>query len=127
MNRVKKVVDDILKFGYVRYGGLGVVTQPNSSSYLTSERFKAAMQKDVGAVPPAGGILVRSVSVGSVAEKAGITQFDVLLEIDGAKLVDDIDLNKALLPKKPGDQIKLKLWHRGTVKELNLTLQELRG
>ncbi|MEI7425455.1 MAG: trypsin-like peptidase domain-containing protein [Candidatus Moraniibacteriota bacterium] len=61
---------------------------------------------------------------GSPADKAGIVENDIILEINGQK----IDANNAfieLLAKfKVGDEIVLKIWHKGNIKEVKIKLEE---
>lgn len=125
VNRVKKVVDDILKLGHVRYGALGVASVPTSDSYLSNPQFRDAMTREVGPNPPTFGLIVRSVVGSSAAEKAGIGQYDVLMELDGTKLTDMLVLTRSLIDKQPGDKVKLRYWHKGEVKDSVITLQEL--
>ncbi len=127
VNRVKRVVDDILKLGYARYGGLGIASVPNSDAYLSNPEFRQSMAKEVGAEPPTYGLIVRSVTPGSAAEKAGIGQYDVLLDLDGNKLTDVIVLSRLLVDKQAGAVVRLRFWQRGKIKEQDVTLQEVRS
>jgi serine protease Do len=55
----------------------------------------------------------------------GLHELDVLLEIDGKKLDDPVDLTKALIDKRPGDKVTLKYWARGETKTASIVLAEL--
>lgn len=125
VNHVKRVVDDIIHIGHVRYGGLGVNTVAQSDAYLTNPSFRNAMREELGAEPPETGLIVRSVQPGGAAEKVGVSQYDVLLKIDDVNLTDILTLTKVMRNKHPGDTIKLSFWHKGSVKSVNVPLQEL--
>ncbi len=125
VNRVRTVVNDIVRLGYARYAGLGVEYRPQDTGLLQHPQARAEMAQRVGAEPPSSGILIRSVRPGSAAAKVGIQPFDVLLEIDGTKLDEAIALNRVLTPKKPGDTVAVRFWSRGETKDAKVKLDEL--
>lgn len=61
------------------------------------------------------GAYVIEVLKGSPAEKADVQVEDVIVEIDGQKVKasDDQSVAKAILDKKIGDTVRLKLWRNG--------------
>ena len=61
---------------------------------------------------------------GSAAEKAGLEKHDVLTEFDGKKIGNQQDLRDAILVKKPGDEVNVKFYHRGKLREKNIVLGE---
>lgn len=61
---------------------------------------------------------------GSPADKAGIAENDVILEIDGQKITAEHPLASLVRRKQPGDSIRLKIVHRGTQKDVTVTLEE---
>lgn len=125
INTVKKVADEIVKFGRVRYGEIGVRLF-NQAGLLESDEFREFLNERIGSKPPkqSYGLAIRSVFRNSAAEKAGIQPGDVLFELDGKKLVDPIDYVKSLFEKRIGDQVSLKYWSRGSVKTVNITLAD---
>ena len=125
IDRVKTVVADIVKLGYARYAGLGINYDPRLDGALSDPqvRYEVAQLAKSENVPNAG-IIVRGAS-GS-ASTAGLKEYDVLLEIEGEKINGTFDLNKALVPHKPGDKVKVKYWSRGEIKNATVTLQEIR-
>lgn len=124
IDRVKQVVNDIVKLGYARYAGLGVSYAPGQ--VLMYPRNRELLAQETGASNiPTQGILVREVS-GAAAE-AGIKPLDILIEIDGTPIEGSFTLNKVLTPKKPGDKVQVKYWSKGKVQTTTLTLQEIRG
>lgn len=61
---------------------------------------------------------------GSPADKAGLVENDIVLEVDGVKLEGDKTLAGAIKDKEPGEIITLKIYHKGEEKEVKLTLVE---
>lgn len=59
---------------------------------------------------------------GSPADKAGIVENDIILEIDGVKLDDKTSLASIIRDKKVGQIVTLKILHRGDPKTVPVTL-----
>ncbi|MGO1058178.1 S1C family serine protease [Planococcus sp. FY231025] len=69
------------------------------------------------------GVVVNSVVEGSAAEKAGMEQFDVIVEMDGKPIGDIIDLRKHLYnEKKIGDTMAVKAYRDGEPLDFELEL-----
>jgi len=67
------------------------------------------------------GVVITDVMNNSAASKAGVQQYDVI--VDGQKIETAIDLRKHLYnEKKIGDQLTLKVYRQGKLVELSLTL-----
>ena len=60
---------------------------------------------------------------GSPADKAGIVENDIVLEIDGVKLDDKNNLASIIRNKKIGQIVSLKILHRGIEKNVAVTLE----
>jgi len=65
-----------------------------------------------------------AVMPGSPADKAGIQENDIILEINGTKIEDNNDLAKAISGFQVGSQAELKVWHRGQANIVKVTLEE---
>jgi len=124
VDRAKKIVDDIVQFGRVRRGILGVETDPRSG-LLKIGRARAELQQLTGAEPPETGVLIRNVGSTTAAAKAGIGQFDVLISIDGKNLLEPIDFIKAMIDKRPGEKVNVRFWSKGNVKSAEVVLTDL--
>lgn len=62
---------------------------------------------------------------GSPADKAGIVENDIILEVNGQKIdAADNTLAKQISKFKPGDTVKLKIYDKGQEKEVSVTLTE---
>lgn len=124
IKRAQRVVDDIVQFGRVRYGQLGAWVY-NRPGLLDLEDVRLELKEATGAEPPKAGLIVQRIARGSAASEGGLQQLDVLLEVDGKRLREPIDLTKALIDKRPGDKVQLKYWARGSVKTANIVLSDL--
>ena len=58
------------------------------------------------------------------ADKAGIVENDIILEIDGTRIDTDHPLGSIISKYRPGDEITLKLWHKGEDKDVKVKLEE---
>lgn len=70
------------------------------------------------------GVYVRSVEEFSAAEKAGVKNGDVIIEVEGKKITTMDELNEIKNSHKIGDEIKIKVNRNGEEKELTITLGE---
>lgn len=69
------------------------------------------------------GVVVNSVVEGSAAEKAGMEQFDVIVEMDGVAITDIIELRQYLYnEKKIGDTMTVSAYRDGELMEFELEL-----
>ena len=59
------------------------------------------------------GALVNQVIQNSPAEEAGILPGDVILEFNGATIMDSLDFPRIVGNAKPGDLVKIALWRDG--------------
>ncbi|MBX3112217.1 MAG: trypsin-like peptidase domain-containing protein [Fimbriimonadaceae bacterium] len=60
-----------------------------------------------------GGAVLQSVSAGGPAEKAGLREDDVITELDGRKMMNNLDVRTELYKKSPGDSVTVK-YRRGS-------------
>jgi serine protease Do len=78
-----------------------------------------------------GALIVRGEEVtdvavvpGSPADKAGLRENDIILEVDGQKLTGDVSLSGIIRRKSPGDTIRLTIFSQGKVREVRVKLGE---
>jgi len=110
-SNVRRVVKSILEHGTVKRGFLGVGVYP--------VRLPEALAKQV---QQEAGALVLSVQAGSAAEKAGLTQGDVLISIDGHAVGHPGELSALLDEEKVGREITAKVGRAGQLHELKITV-----
>jgi serine protease Do len=61
---------------------------------------------------------------GSPADKAGLVENDIVLELDGVKIDDKNGLGDLISRYNVGDEISLKIWHKGDEKTVKAVLTE---
>jgi len=116
VNLVKKVMDDLLKFGKVQRAVLGVAIQE-----ITQELAEKEGLKDLN------GVLVQEVTEGGSAQKAGVKKGDVIVSINGAAVNSVSGLQELIGKYRPGDKVSINLNRGGERKELSAVLKGLDG
>ncbi len=112
-NIARKVVEDIMEFGNVQNGILGVRGgELNSKSAETFE------------VNTTQGFYVSDVEERSGAEKAGIRKGDIIKKIDNITISKFSDLSGYLSTKRPDDIVNLTLIRSGSEKVIPVTLSK---
>lgn len=66
-----------------------------------------------------------AVMPGSPADKAGIVENDIVLEVDSTAVDETHTLGALIRLKKVGDRVTLKVFHRGEEKSIGVTLEEM--
>jgi len=113
-NLAKKVVIQLKDKGKVVRGYLGII--PADVDDDTKDALKLKDKK---------GALVNSVAEGTPAAKAGLKQYDVIVEINGQKIVNQYDLRFKVADIVPGTKIDLKIVRDGAIKAISATVAEL--
>ncbi|MCI5160052.1 MAG: PDZ domain-containing protein, partial [Candidatus Electrothrix sp. AUS1_2] len=113
INMAKSVEEQLRSNGKVTRGWLGVAIQDMNEDLAQSF-----------GVGKAEGILVAEVTKGSPAEKAGILQGDILLSLNGAKLIDAADLRNRIAMITPGNKVMLGLIREGKRQKLSVIITE---
>jgi serine protease Do len=111
---VKSVVSQLKEHGSVTRGWIGVQIQPVTKDIADSLGMKKAE-----------GALVAEPQENSPAVKAGIQAGDVITEVNGKEVKDARDLAKTIGAMQPKTEIKLSILHKGSQKNITLTLGEL--
>lgn len=112
-NQAKKIIAQLKEGKSFKRGWLGVTIQPVSENQA----------KALG-LSEATGALIASVGEGHPADKAGIKQGDVVLEVNGEKVADSNELLRLIASLKPGDKANLTLWRNGKTVQRTVVLGE---
>ncbi|WXR62136.1 trypsin-like peptidase domain-containing protein [Peptostreptococcaceae bacterium AGR-M142] len=111
INKVKPIVEELLKKGYVSRPFLGIVGQD------ISEDLSQVYDLPIG-------VLIRSVSQNSPAYSSGIQKGDIIIEFDNEKIMDMKDLTSQIAKKEVGDKVDIVIVRKNQRKELTIKLQD---
>lgn len=121
VNSIKRVVEEVKTTGKLSTPYIGV-------RYVVLDKEVAqqyGLEVDHGALILRGERMTDlAVIPGSPADKVGIVENDIILEIDGKKIDTDQTLGDLITDKRVGDEVILKVWHKGETKEVKLRLEE---
>jgi len=113
-NIARKVVEDIMEFGNVQNGILGVVgTELNSKS-----------SKEYG-INETEGFYISEVQENSGAKTSGIKKGDIIKSIDGIKITKFSDLKGFLNTKSPNDVVEVNILRNNEIKNISVKLEKL--
>jgi Do/DeqQ family serine protease len=113
---VKKIVDDLLEFGQVQRGLLGV--------QITDVTADLAENRNLNIVQ---GVFVRHVNKGSAAEESGLESGDVITAIDNHTVGGTSELQEWVARKRPGQTVLVRFVRDGENKEVTATLRNFQG
>ena len=112
-NIAKKVVQDLMEFGNVQKAMLGVIGGELDS--------KVAQNLDIKNTE---GFYVSDVSENSGAQKAGLKEKDIIIQMDGVKISTYADLTGFLRTKRPNDKVNVKYIRNGEERSVQVTLSK---
>jgi Do/DeqQ family serine protease len=115
-NLMKKVVDDLMKFGEVQRGLLGVQIQDVNNELAEKEGLKEVK-----------GVFVAKVNENSAAAAAGMNDGDVIIAIDGASVNTSNELQEKVGKKSPGDKVSVGVIRKGKNLEFTAILKNKDG
>ena len=112
-NIVRKVFEDLIEFGNVQKGLLGV--SGNALNTDIAEKFE---------VNDTQGFLIGEVIEGMGAEEAGLKTGDIIKKVDDVVINSFSDLTGYLSTKRPGEKVKLNFTRDGVNQELMVNLKK---
>jgi len=110
-NITRKIIEDIMEFGNVQRGILGI-----EGGELTSQ-----VSKDMG-IKDTEGFYVSKVNKNSGAEKAGLQVGDVIKKLDNQKISSYAELAGYINTKRPNDKVQVTFVRDGATKSIPVTL-----
>ena len=113
----RPIADQLIADGKVRRPYLGILMQD-----LTPE-----LSMGLGAGAPMKGALVGQVEPTSPAARAGVQPGDVILAVDGGAIDGSKAVQKAVLRKRLGEGVQIKVWRNGKELALGATTVEHPG
>lgn len=120
VNIVKKVVDDLIKFGSVQRGFLGV-------SFINASDLSSDDKKKSGIPADAEGIYVSDVPTDGGAYEAGIRKGDILTKINYKPISSGAEMQGFISRQKPGDKLPVTYVRSGKENTVIVTLKNKIG
>ncbi len=116
VNIVKKVVDDLHKYGKVQRGYLGI--------NITDVDAKKAEENDLKDIK---GVFVEKVNESSAAMDAGLKKGDVILKVDNVEVNAVSELQEQISRHKPGDKVVITYLRDNAQKTVDVVLKNEAG
>lgn len=120
-NEVRRAYEEVRSSGKIRRPFLGVryilidpeIQEKNNLPYdYGALIIRGEKPTDLAVIP------------GSAANKAGIEENDIILEVDGIRVDTENPLGRLIAKYRVGDKVKMKIYHRGEEKEVEVEIGE---
>lgn len=111
INYAKRVAGEIIEKGSASHGMLGASVTTSPASDNASEAF-------------GDGALIKEVTGGGAAEKAGLKKDDVITAVDGRAISEATELTAAVRQAAAGQTVTLTVERDGSSQEIEVTLGE---
>jgi Do/DeqQ family serine protease len=115
-NIVNKVVKDLLEFGVVQRGVLGVMIRTLDGNL--------AKDKDLNLTQ---GVYIDSLMENSAAGKAGIEVGDIILSVNGTEVKTSPELQGIIARHRPGESVDVKVDRKGKTLDFSVILNNREG
>ena len=110
-NITRKIIEDIMEFGNVQRGILGV----------EGGELKGNASKELG-IKETEGFYINKVNKNSGAEKAGLKKGDIIKKLDNQKITSFAELSGFINTKRPNDKVNVTYVRDGETKSVPVTL-----
>ncbi len=112
-NIAKKVVEDIMEYGNVQKGFLGIIPVPVNTPYAIKKGIK-----DID------GVYIDAIQEDSGAYEARLKEGDIIKKIDNIGIHKLPDLTGYISTKRPGDKVKVTVERDGDYVDFSVVLKE---
>ncbi|MEO1600881.1 MAG: Do family serine endopeptidase [Pseudomonadota bacterium] len=116
INMALAVMDQLVEFGEVQRGRLGVIIQD-----LTPDLAEAL------GVAAESGAIVSSVEPGTPADAAGIAAGDVIVAVNGETVEGSADLRQRIGLRRPGEEVEIAFVRDGERQSVEIALADAGG
>jgi len=110
-NITRKIIEDLMEFGNVQRGILGV----------EGGELNSKVSQEIG-IDDTEGFYVENVTKNSGAEKAGIKSGDIIKKLDNQKINSFAELSGYINSKRPNDKVQVTFVRDGKTKVVPVTL-----
>ncbi len=113
INMARDIEEQLIKTGRVTRGYIGIYIQDLTPELAGSFNLKANE-----------GVVITEVAPGSPAEKAGLKAGDIILELNGRKMLSSSTLRNDVAMVKPGAKVNLLIYRDGKETPISVTIAE---
>lgn len=113
---VKKIVEDFRKYGFVQRAFLGVAIMDINATVAKIKGIENIV-----------GVYIASVNKGGAAEKSGLREGDIIIDLNGKRVNSAARLQEVMAMYRPGEKIKLTYIRKGKSKTIEAVLQNREG
>ena len=117
---VKKIVDDIVKYGDVQRGYLGI-------SYYSTDQMSEEQIKSLGIPATSEGVYVSGASADGGAYASGIRKGDVITKVNGVAVNTGLQMSAQIAGFRPGDKVPITYIRSGKENTIQVTLKKKAG
>ena len=115
-NIVRKIVEDLLTYGVVQRGVLGIMIRSVDGNFAKEKKLAITQ-----------GIYVDSLLEKSAAGSAGVNVGDVIIAINDITVKSSPELQGIIAQHRPGETVTLTINRKGTQKKIKVVLQNRQG
>ena len=116
VNLVKKIMDDLLEFGQVQRGLLGVEIRDVTPELAEDEDL-----------PLVQGVYILRINRGSAADMAGLAAGDVITQVDRNPVNTVSELQERVARNRPGQSVEVTYWRKGIARKVKAVLRNFDG
>ena len=121
INQVKRIAEQVRTTGKITTPYIGVRYVILNKAIQTQNN----LAYDYGALILRGQTMTDlAVIPGGPGDKAGLAENDIILEVNGTRVDTEHPLGNLISTYSVGEEITLKVWHKGEIKDVKLKLEE---
>lgn len=115
-NIVSKVVEDLIQYGMVQRGVLGIMIRTVDGNFAKEKNLDLTQ-----------GIYVDSLMANSAAGKAGVKSGDIITKVNGKIVNTSPELQGVIARYRPGEKVTLTVNRKGKIKTFDVILNNRNG
>ncbi len=119
VNIVKKIVNDLIQYGDVKRGFIGI-------SYPSNENENERLVKQAG-VADGQGVYVLAVPGDGAASLSGLKKGDIITKVNGNAVASGLEMSAQVASFKPGDKLPITYIRNNKEYTASITLKESAG
>lgn len=117
VNIVKKIVNDIIQFGDVQRGYLGV-------NYYPADDLSEEQLKSLGIPTNVEGVYITGVTPEGGAATAGLKKGDVITKVNNVKVASGLQMSAQIAGFRPGDKVPVSFVRNGKEQTVTVVLKK---